>query len=505
VPITSVTIDRRNIFDVNDSTFWALKIVNALHIPTRTPFIRRELLFAPGQPYDSASVAESGRNLRLLGVFSDVRIDTVRSDSGMAINVMTRDGWSTRPDFRFHSTGGSLAYTFALIEENLLGTMTQAQLLYQKDPDRTSKVAFFNRPRLIDGKIGTTLEYADQSDGKFFTGQLGLPYYSLSSRDEATVDFTRQDGRVLRYRFGSTVAHDTLERQYVLGRIDIGHALRASPRGYVRIGLLGQIRRDDYDSASNAVLLGVNTQTLSGAFGGYIEWRHAQYLPVHGYESFARQEDVDLSQVVRVSALIAPRGLGYDRDGIAPGLGVHSGLRLPGGFAFADLTINGLFQAGGLDSGQVLLGGTAVFLPGHRHEFLLHAEAGAIRNPAPGSEFDLGFGVGPRAFVQHAFTGDREFFTTAEYRYTLWPEAIKLTGIGVAVFADDGGAWWANDGQRTGSDFGIGLRIGPSRTPDVEATRIDFARRIGNDAQPGGWVLIVGKGFAFTASPRGGR
>jgi hypothetical protein len=58
--------------------------------------------------------------------------------------------------------------------------------------------------------------------------------------------------------------------------------------------------------------------------------------------------------------------------------------------------------------------------------------------PAPGAEFDLGLGLGPRGFKAHSFTGDRAFFNTAEYRWTLTNDFYKLTAIGLAGFVDYG-------------------------------------------------------------------
>ena len=49
-------------------------------------------------------------------------VDSVRGDSGLVLRVQTSDGWSTRPDYRFKSTGGQADYTIAFIEDNLLGT-----------------------------------------------------------------------------------------------------------------------------------------------------------------------------------------------------------------------------------------------------------------------------------------------------------------------------------------------------------------------------------------------
>jgi outer membrane protein assembly factor BamA len=51
--------------------------------------IRRELLIDAGDPYDSLLVAESERNLRALGIFRDVEIDRVETDSGIVLLVRT--------------------------------------------------------------------------------------------------------------------------------------------------------------------------------------------------------------------------------------------------------------------------------------------------------------------------------------------------------------------------------------------------------------------------------
>jgi hypothetical protein len=47
------------------------------------------------------------------------------------------------------------------------------------------------------------------------------------------------------------------------------------------------------------------------------------------------------------------------------------------------------------------------------------------------------------------------------------------------------------------------LRVGASRSSDTPALRFDLARRFANDAEPAGWVLTVGKGFAFSTPSRG--
>jgi hemolysin activation/secretion protein len=133
----------------------------------------------------------------------------------------------------------------------------------------------------------------------------------------------------------------------------------------------------------------------------------------------------------------------------------------------------------------------------------MHIEGGWLRNPVPGEEFDFGLGTGPRAFGNHAFTGDRSIFATAEYRYTVVDNLGGMLGLGIAGFVDHGGAWYAGSRRRVGWDAGVGLRVGASRASDTPALRFDLARRFANDAEPAGWVLTVGKGFAFSTPSRG--
>jgi hypothetical protein len=503
--ISAITLERRNVFDQEESAkSWLLRLVNTLHVRTQPAIIRNEYLLRVGDRYDSLRAAETERNLMALGVFRGVSVDSVTSDSGVTLRVVTRDGWSTRPDFRFRSTGGSVVYTLALIEDNLLGTATHTELNYRKDPDRSSTILAFRKTRLIAGKVGADLVYTDRSDGRLLSGVLSWPFFANESRLGASLTFDTRRERVLGFRDGLEFARDTLQRRYVLGRVDVGRAFRASPLGYLRAGVVAQVRRDDFTDQTTADLVGIPTRTVTGAAGLFVEARRDHHAKVRGYQSFGVDEYIDLSGIVRLTALAAPKAFGYRADGIAPLLTAHTGVQFPGGFAYGDASAGGLYTSAGLDSGQVLLGGTAVFLPTPRHQVIVHAEWGMLALPVRGSEFDLGLGAGPRGFREHAFTGDREYFGTAEYRYTVTQDFLKVTGVGLAAFADHGGAWWQGEAHRSGWDAGVGLRFGPSRAPDQESSRIDLVRRFANDREPGGWVLVVGKGFVFSTGLRGG-
>src|SRR6185436_12049433 len=87
--IRYVDIRRSDVFDSSEAKNWATKLVNDLHIVTMPGVVNRELLLKEGEPWDSARAAETARNLRRLGVFRKVSVDSVTTDSGLVMLVQT--------------------------------------------------------------------------------------------------------------------------------------------------------------------------------------------------------------------------------------------------------------------------------------------------------------------------------------------------------------------------------------------------------------------------------
>lgn len=460
--------------------------------------IRRELLLEPGAPWDSALAEESARNLRGLGVFRSVRVDSVRTDSGLVAVVRTRDGWSTSLDASYRSTDGDVDWGISLTERNLLGTATRAGVGYRSTPDRTIRGAEFYQPRLLAGRVGLGVAFQDRSDGSTASAAIAQPFYSLGTRSAWSLAGDLRDETIYRYYEGEGTARDTLARRFALGRVDAAIAHRAGSWGYTRFGAFAQLRRDDYAPSAEE---GALERTITGAVGAAVEWRQAEYVVAWGFAGTGQQEDVDLSHIVRAGIAVTPDAFGYERDGVVPSaaarLSIRQGENVMG---WAEFIAHGRFTSAGLDSGRVRVALTGFGELSRHRSVVIHAEAGWVESPAPGSEFDLGFGLGPRSFGAHAFTGDRAFFATAEYRWYPLRDFLGLVTVGLATFADWGGAWYGGAGTRTGWDAGFGLRFGASRSSDPRALRFDLGRRSASGEEPAGWVLSVGTGLTF--SPR---
>ncbi len=494
-----IEVYRSDVFDSTEANSFLPRLINGLHITTLPGVISREILLMEGEPYDSAKAAETARNLRTMGIFRRVIVDTVTTDKGLTLRVIAQDGWTTSADVRFRSAGNQTDWQLALIERNLLGTATRFATRYRHTPDRNQLGFQFLQPRLIKRVVSLGLRYETRSDGK--RGQVAIerPFFSLSDKAGVETLLDIRNERVLQFRDGVGDAADSLRRKFVLGKVEVATALRRGTRGYLRVGLLAQVRKDDYVPWPTKQSAG----DVTGAFGAFLEWRRANFVVTRGFQRIARDEDVDISKFARISLVAAPEFLGYDDDGIGAEAQLRLGTRVSKGFAWLDGRVNGVYTSAGLDSGSVTLGGTFVVSPARRHNLITHADIGWIKNPLPATEFDLGFSVGPRGFPIHAFTGNRTYFTTAEYRYIFGEDVMKALDLGVAGFVDHGGAWYDSQKRRTGTNVGLGLRLAASRGADANPTRLDLAYRFKNDQEKAGWVFVVASGLVFNTTPRG--
>jgi hypothetical protein len=223
--VRGVVVQRDAVFDSTEARYWPWRLANALHAETRPNVIRRELLIGVGDPYDTALVAESERNLRALGIFRDVRIDPVVTDTGIVLLVRTADAWTTTLGLSVATSGTQSVIDLSLQEGNLLGTRTVALLAYRNDPDRSSVSLAFDTPRAIGDRVGVGASVVDRSDGRAGTASLRLPFLSLSSRAGGSMTASVFQGRVLQFR--DNVIVDSLWREIAVLRADGAVALTA--------------------------------------------------------------------------------------------------------------------------------------------------------------------------------------------------------------------------------------------------------------------------------------
>ncbi len=501
--IDTVLIVNHNIFDPGDPTLAALaRVANAIHVRTHASVIRRTLFLNQGDPYDSARAVESARALRGLNVFREVAVDTVRLAGRLALRVFTADGWSTKPQLNYSTAGGDATWSTGIQEENFLGTATSLTALYTNTPDRSSEsFAYFNphflgrRPRLFG-------LYQDFSDGRRGAWFWGVPFYetaaprSYTTGGEAATQDVLTFHHVTRANGQDSLATDTTERHALRFTLGGGVALHATSRSYLRLWVSGSWRREDFVPVG-----AVAPRSIFGTLGAGVELARTRFHVMQEFNSYARREDVNLSQILRAGVWAAPRAWGYPvgRAGVgAEAFGQVSSF-WPGGFVVLRGSVNGLYNGTSLDSARARGGFTIASQNLGWQTLIVHLEAGMLRRPKPGVQFDPWIDQnGPRLFGAHAFTGTRTVWLAVEDRILAFEELAGLVGVGLAPFFDWGGAWDEDQPARTGGDFGIALRLGPTRA--VRADVQEFA--VGWRFFPPGvsaprWALSIRRGINF--------
>jgi hypothetical protein len=455
--------------------------------------VRKELLFRAGQPFDARHLQETERNLRRLGIFSRVAIDTVRDGDRLVARVFTTDGWTTNVDVGFSVTGSTATWRAGLIEQNVFGTGHMAGMVYRHEPDRNAMRLLTRLNRPLGTRAVVSGYYDALSDGRAGMWSAGVPFLAFGDRLGAELPGEAADQRILRFRDG--IESDTLWRRALIQRGWVAWAPAAGPGGYVRLGAYAHVRREEFLQVEDTAA--VVADSVSGAAGVWMEARHPRFVEVTHYNGFARDEDIDLSTRVLVGLLLAPSGLGYARTGIGAGVELQTGAGTPVAFARLQGHASGLVTSAGLDSGQVVVGLTLASRILRRQATVVHARAGWQRNPTPGAEFDIGHGIGPRGFEPHAFTGTRTAWGVLEHRVFLFDALLDLFGLGVAGFLDYGGAWYPDESPRVGGNVGLGLRMGGTTSTGPNVGRLDVAYRFGDGWSGSRWVVSLGQAFEF--------
>jgi hypothetical protein len=492
--IDSVAVETFDIFlpdEVEGNVLAA--IMNALHVKTRPSVVRKELLFRKGDVLDSRRLEETERNLRRRGLFRRVVIDTVRVDGKLVARVFTSDGWTTNVDFGLSFTGSTLTWRAGAIEQNVLGTGHALGVVYRDEVDRHALRLLTQINRPFGTRAVLAGYYDDLSDGRAGAWTAGVPFLALEHRVGVELPGEAASRRIIQWRDGDTLAV-TWRRAFVQ-RAALGWAPSASPGGYLRLGLLGQIRQEQFVRVADTAL--AIADSVSAAFGVYADFFRPRYLEVTHYNGFAREEDVDIGVRGTLQVWAAPRAFGYREGGVAPLLEVQAGVGVPRVFARLRARAHGMLTASGVDSGLVWGGLTVASRVIRKQATVLHVEAGAQRNPSPGAEFDIGHGIGPRGFSPHAFTGTRTAWGVLEHRVFLADALLDVVGLGVAGFLDYGGAWYPDQSPRVGGNVGLGLRVGGATSTGPNVGRLDFAYRFGDGWSGKRWVVSFGQAYEF--------
>ena len=495
--IDTIVIRRSNVFTEEEETNGVFRLMNKLHIITRPWVIEQDIRVEIGEPYDSTDAVETQRLLLERQIFRSVEIDTARIGEQLALVVATQDAWSLKPKFSLAAASdGTVTYTFGINDVSLLGTGNQAYAAYQKQVDRQGWNLSANFGRVFGTNVDIVGNYSGMSDGKNGNWSIGTPFRYLESRRAISYAGSAADQRIFRFiaEDGGVLDSVTFQNTAFLNNVAYGWAPKVSTSSYLRVAVTAGVRSQTYVRQVDSIpAVG---DSVFGTVGGVVSYRAARYAPMTRFNGFG-QESIDLSSEASVRLGIAPELFGYERTGIAPGVGGVVARKWRSSWIWASLQATGTFDSSGLDSARVI--GNIAFgtKMAERLALGVQIQGGYLDNTAPGTEFDLGFQNVLRSWEPHSFVGRRTIWGTAEQRWYTWDKLFNLVGIGFAGFVDYGGAWYPEQGARFGGDVGVGLRFGGALSAIARTSRIDVGYRFGDGVTGSRWAVSFGAGFVF--------
>ncbi len=487
--IDRIEVERLGVFPETTATPlpWVLRLVNRLHPLTREQVIRREILFREGAPLDSLQLAESERLLRERGIFESVRVSHLVDDTAHVARIRTQDLWTFGVILSYEKQAEVSSVTLGIRDTNLLGTGNRAYLSQVFSTDKNSVYASVDLPRLGTTRAGSSLLYADQSDGisrfaaferaietPFDRWGWGLRGYAKRGRQRFFTDGkeTGASGS-RRYDLGAHLGRypdGAIQAGYGAGWVDRFVSPVGEPVSYVE----GQPPPPAFTSRRHVGPI---------VFGGLM---HRRFVRTRNLERYGTTEDVPLGWSIHLTAGpnllwrtnrerafamragLAGAAVPIPRIGVAADLSgmlqLHSD-RGPG-----ERQLRALMTLGWQPNPRSLTFAQATLLTG----------AG---RPATAVSY-LGSGAGLRGFPARAFEVREFLLTTLEQRFWTGVE-ILWVGIGGNVFIDAGvpsqdGRLWG-DRWRTG--WGGGLLLG-LRKSSQRPIRVEVAWRTDRRADP---------------------
>lgn len=506
--IDSVVIEREDLFsDAEAAGNPFMRFFNEIHATTKPFVIRRELLLGRGQPYDSVLADESERNLRSLGIFRSVRVDTAAVGGRTTLFVRTKDAWSIQPRATARiASDGTLTGTFGVTETNVGGTGNRLQIWYVRQSDRDGLVFSGSVNRIGRSRVGLSASWANLSDVESANWAVANPFRASTDRWSAFYGGDVFMGRVLQFRTDAPQVRDTTEwrRRALTNRGFLTFAPIATAGRYLRVGASVEVRREDYLRVDNPALdidslLAAVPDSVYGLIGGFVEYRRSRFTRTGRLNGFT-EEDQDLSDLAFLSLKLASSELGYASTGIGTRLLLGTGARAGPAIFKAVVDGNALFNSAGLDSGRVVGTGTVALKTAPRHATLARVSGGWLESVRPGQEFDLGFEVLPRLWGPHAFVGTRSFRATLEHRFYAIDNILSIVGLGFAAFVDYGGAWYPDQASRLGGDAGLSVFVGSPLGSLAQVAHVSGGYRFGGGlggTDEARWVISLGSGIIF--------
>ena len=484
-----IDIDRREVFDERSGgVFGPHRVANRVHVRTREQVVRRELLFASGDPLDRELIEQTERNLRSLSFLRDARVETVDVDSDgdgsperIDVRVTTWDRWTLSPRVDFEQVEDRTKWELGASERNVLGFGKTVIASRRVNLDRTIDRVVYQDPQLVGSRVRMHASVANLSDGHDQFLAFNRGYLSLRDRWSVIGNVRRFAQTDPIYEHGDEI--DRLDHRGRAGALEVGRALSRGDTRALRVHGAYRVR-------SEAV--GAERRRFGIAEIGLRSVTH-RFVRLTHVNQFERSEDFNLGAESHATLGLSSAALGGAPGGaLFLAAGHRQGMRfrddhfvLLGGAAagrrersvWRNIHVTANLRYLQKHTARTAFVGKMDYLHGHRLD--------------PEVQLRLGADSGLRGYPNRQFNGTRSLLLTAEERWFLADDVGQLLSIGLAAFVDSGYVWPADrpvDLADLKTSVGVSLLLGSHRLASRGGVRFDLGYALDPVARARRWV-----------------
>lgn len=483
--LREVQISTGNVFSAEQADgnpfFW---LVNALHTPTRTYVVERELFFRPGDAVTESQVAELERNLRATRAFRSVSTRLVDAGDGQSdLFVDCRDRFSLNAQVGISSVGGATRLNAQLTESNLFGTHKEVVLAWRGSSDERTAFFRYNDPQLFDTWHQAHLTIGETDEGRFGSLEVERPFKHLADPLSYGVLVATEQRDLDYFDRGESIAQLPEDRQELRARIDAG----SGPRDLRQtLGFDLRWRQLDYQpaSGSDAAFYRTPPDSRQVEFGPTwsLSWAPV-FQQVQALDALDFVEDLPLGVRTDLRLAVGHR----DADGETAewqsiqALAVRiAAAPLPDTWVTAEASgaarLDARFRRGLSSSARAALHAYQKSLPRQTLAASVTYDA-ADESLDATPQFTLAEDNGLRGYPAREFGGRQRLRINLEDRIDTGAELLSFR-LGLVAFFDAGAVHDARHGlslRRPFSSAGFGLRVGSSALLGRRAVRLDIA------------------------------
>ena len=504
--LSSIIIERRNIFDEDAAAAWQL--VNRLHSVTRESVIQREIWLQPGDPITEEDAQELERNLRQLDLFARVRVSLLNSESqaGSAnLLIETTDRLSIVASAGASFLGGIGEVKFAVGEKNLLGLGHQLQIGYSENTEGEllGSIAYDN-VLIGSNDIYAGISLGQTEEGEFATATLSNRFLNFNDNRFWKIELERKTSRVDIFDSGESVAevpraNEKLELQW--------QNRSGRPDQFLRVGPVLNLQQTRYEAP-----IGIQAQTIerpddttslfAGAFLAIDS--NLAFQRLTGLDTLSFEQDVTLGYSAQILAGVEHRTTA-STDSTLPVIFVRgSSTRALTSASFFNTAIDSFasIDNDSLPRWSVTTAATAFNTRLKNQTLAARVKyKSAFDSDGLAPQQTLGEASGLRGYPAREFNGEQSLLVNLEHRWQT-PITIARLELGTVAFADAG--WIGDRGNSNWLDdamtsVGVGIRIGSPQLLGSGVIRVDLAFALGDaaDVYDPSFSLSLGQVFEF--------